>query len=386
MEKMAIDCLVIGAGLAGSTCARLLADRGIRVRILERRSVVGGNLYDKRLNNGIIVHRYGPHIFHTNDERVMAFLKRFATFYDFDCRSATMMQGKMYAMPFSFLTLDTLYGGEKALRIRRKLLSLFPEKNEISVIRLLKAQDEEVSAFAQYLFEHDYRPYTARQWNLAPHQVDSSVLERLPIRLSEDCRCFTDRYQGLPEEGYTQMIKNMLDSPNIQVQLGFDAFGRLNVDNKTGRMMLDGQLLTCPIIYTGTPDALFGFSAGVLPYRSLRFEWEFRPEDSFQNTPLVCHPERTDYLRVTEYKKIMKEASMHGTVISYEYPIPADSAAGHEPYYPVLTQESRRMNDAYRLAASRIPGLVLCGRLAEFRYYNMDQTILSSMEAVQKIQ
>lgn len=372
-----MDCLVIGCGLSGAVVARHFAEQGKQVVIWERRNHIGGNMYDYVDAHGILVQQYGPHIFHTNQKALFDYMCRFEQWNDFKLICGAVWDGKYTPTPFNFTTIDTFFEGEQKERLKQKLKQAFAGRETATVVEVLEHPDPDIRGYAQYLFDNDYAPYTAKQWGVDPTEIDASVLKRVPLRFSYDQGYFSDPYEAMPKHSFTEFFRNLLNHPNISVQLGVDALEHLKVDDD--RLLLDGKALTIPVIFTGALDELFGGIYGSLPYRSLRFEWKHEHIDSLQDAPVVAYPKEAGYTRITEFKKLPPQ-DVKGTTYALEYPLPYQEGQKMEPYYPVLTEESQKQYAKYKALADRIPNLILCGRLADFKYYNMDQALKRALD------
>ena len=372
-----IDCLIVGAGIAGGTVARKLAEAGKRVLMLERRGHPGGNAYDALDEHGIRVQQYGPHIFHTSDENVYTWVTRFCEPEPYQPTTAAVIDGISTPVPFNFRTIDQFYAPEAAALLKRALKERYPGRESVPVTELLESDDGGIRGFAEFLFEKDYRLYTAKQWNLKPEEVDPSVLKRVPVLLGYGGR-YTDRWQFIPKGGFTAFYERMTDHPNIEIRLNTDALKHLATDEAAGEILFDGE--AAPVVWTGAVDELFGYRFGVLPYRSLRFDFQSLAQESYQEAAVTAYPQAKGYTRITEYTKIPPQDGHGWTSIAIEYPIPFDPASGNERYYPVLTEESKALNEKYQEHARRFRNLTLCGRLAEFRYIEMDQAIGEILE------
>lgn len=343
------DVLVAGAGLWGATVARRLAESGKHVLVLERREAVGGNCRAEiDAATGIEIHLYGSHIFHTDDEEVWRFVTRFASFNDYRHRVVARRGGKTYPLPIGLPLLRAFFGREFTAAEAKAFMA--------------------VSANREALFDAFVRCYTAKQWGVALEAVDPAVIRRLRVRFDDDTSYFTDRWQGIPSDGYNLLFERMLDHPNIEVRCGVP-FALAETDGR-------------PVYYSGPLDALFDFRFGPLPWRSLRFETERLPVRDFQGTTVVNYPEITvPYTRIHEFKHYHPEwtnqMSNRETVVTREYP--AAWRQGDEPYYPVDTPASRELLARYRSEAAKISNLTLGGRLGAYRYYDMDDTIASAL-------
>lgn len=372
-----MDYLVVGAGLCGGVIARELAERGKKVALWERRDHIGGNMYDYVDEHGFLVQKYGPHTFHTNEKKLYDYMCRFEQWQDYKLTCGAVWGGKYTPTPFNFTTIDTFYPAEKAELLKEKLKKAFSGRDTATVVEVLAHPDEDIRGYAEFLFRNDYAPYTAKQWGISPTEIDPSVLKRVPLRFSYDEGYFGDDYQVMPRHSFTHFFENLLHHPNITVRLGIDALERLRI--RDGKLMLDGEVCRIPVVYTGALDELFDREYGRLPYRSLRFEWRYTDKSSVQEAPVVAYPQEPGFTRITEYKKLPPQEG-RGSSYALEYPLPYDGTDSAEPYYPVLTEESQKQYAQYRDAAEKIPNLILCGRLADFKYYNMDQALGRALE------
>lgn len=380
------DMIVVGSGFCGSIIARLAADMGKRVLILERRGHIAGNMYDEENEAGILIQKYGPHIFHTDEDWMYRFLTRFSEWYTFKTVSLVEIDGVCVPVPFGFRAIRLLYPAGGAEKLIEKLLRAFPGRESVSVLELMESPDADIRGFAELLYQKDYKPYAAKQWNMEPKELDRSVVERMPIILTDREYYFTTKYELLPKKGFTRFFESMLTDKNIDVLLNTDACGYLSFDTENGICSHAGEQLTVPVIFTGALEDIF-HSSEPLPYRSLYFEYKTMDMDSCQPAPIVAYPTTHDYLRSTEYSKMMADPPAGKTTVAFEHPVAYDKDAdtGNEPYYPVLTAQNIEKNENYRRELSRISNVFSCGRLADYKYYNMDQAAARAFEVFETV-
>ena len=369
------DILVVGAGYAGAVAARVLAEAGKRVLVLERRPHIGGNAYDCLDRAGVLIHQYGPHIFHTNDRRAFDFLSRFTRWRDYQHRVIANIPdekgGRMtYPVPFNLTSLETAFGAEEGKRLGGKLIAAYGAEKKVTILELRQNPDRSIAALADYVYEHVFVHYTMKQWGQTPEEIDPNTTARVPVFLSRDDRYFQDACQGMPLEGYTPMFEKMLDHPNITVELGVDALARLDLSGDVLRV--DGAPFAGQVIYTGQADELFSFRFGPLPYRTLDFRFETLERDDFQGYGTVNYTVDEDYTRITEFKHLTGQALPGVTTIVKEYSRAYTGKNGEIPYYAIINPENNALYARYKAEADRFPNLHLLGRLAEYKYYNMD--------------
>lgn len=373
---------IAGSGIVGAVLAAELAKKGHTVQVLERRAHAGGNVYDYDDEYGIHVHHYGPHIFHTNDDEVYRYVSDNCELRDFNLVCGSVMDGKCVPTSFDFSSVDTFFP-EEAEEIKAHIKAEFGDRASATVLEMLESQDSYVRRFADFLYEKDYKPYTAKQWGIDPEKVDRRIFKRVPILFSYGSRYFSDKYQAMPVKGYMEFIENLLKHPGIELRLNEEALDRFSIRNHQvmdGDKPLDGVL-----IFTGALDELFDCKHGKLPYRSLRFVWKHEDIDSFQDMPVVAYPQAEGFTRITEYKKLPVQ-EVRGTTYAVEYPLPYKQGEAMEPYYPVLTEESQKLFRKYYDEAKQVRGLAFAGRLAEFKYYNMDQAIRRALDLARELQ
>ena len=383
-----VDILIVGAGYAGAVAARALADRGKRVLVLERRPHVGGNAYDRLDGAGVLIHQYGPHIFHTNDRRVFDWLSRFTRWRDYQHRVVADLPdgrgGRMtFPVPFNLTSLETAYGPERGRALGDKLMAAYGAERKVTILELRQNSDPEIRQVADYVYEHVFVHYTMKQWGQTPEEIDPNTTARVPVFLSRDDRYFQDAYQGMPLEGYTPMFEKMLDHPNITVELGTDALERLNLSGEV--LKVDGAPFSGQVIYTGQADELFAFRFGPLPYRTLDFQFETLPQDDFQGYGTVNYTVDRDYTRITEFKHLTGQVKPEATTIVREFSRSYTGAAGEIPYYAIINPANNALYAKYKAEADRFPNLYLLGRLAEYKYYNMDAIAGRALDLAERL-
>jgi UDP-galactopyranose mutase len=352
------DYLIVGAGFAGSVLAeRLASQHGARVLIMDRRDHVGGNAYDEPNDAGILYHKYGPHIFHTNSEQVVEYLSQFTEWRPYEHRVLAHVRGQLVPIPINRTTLNKLF--DARLKTDEEAADYLASRAE-PVDEIRTSEDVVINAVGEELYKLFFRGYTRKQWGLDPSELDKQVTSRIPTRTNEDDRYFSDTFQAMPLEGYTKMFERMLDHPLIDVRIGVD-FAELK-DRASE--------IADHIIYTGPIDEYFDFRFGKLPYRSLRFDHRTLEQEWFQDVAVVNYPnEDVPFTRISEYKHLTgQEAPV--TTVTYEYP----SAEG-DPYYPIPRPENQELFKKYEALADETEGVTFVGRLATYRYYNMDQIV-----------
>lgn len=376
-----MDALVVGCGLTGSVIARHLAEEGKKVTIWDKRNHIGGNMYDYTDEHGFLLQKYGPHTFHTNDSHLYDYMCQYCDWNDFLVTCGAVWDNKYTPTPFNFTTIDTFYPKDKAEELKEKLSIAYPG-GVATVVEVLNSSDKDISEYAEYLFQNDYAPYTAKQWGISPSEIDPSVLKRVPLRFSYKDGYFDDTYQVMPSISFTHFFENLLNHPNITIELNIEALEHISIQNN--EVYIDNNKANIPVIYTGALDELFENQFGRLPYRSLRFEWFYEDIDSKQEAPIVAYPQEADFTRITEYKK-MPLQDKKGTVYAKEYPLQYEPDKGAEPYYPVLTKDSQEQYLKYLELANQVNNLHICGRLADFKYYNMDQALARVLEVCEML-
>lgn len=358
------DYLIVGAGFAGSVLAeRLASQAGKKVLICDRRNHIAGNAYDHYNDDGILVHKYGPHIFHTNSREVFEYLSLFTEWRRYEHRVLASVDGQLVPMPINLDTINKLYG----LSLTAFQVQEFFESVAESVEHIRTSEDVVVSKVGRELYEKFFRNYTRKQWGIDPAELDRSVTARVPTRTNRDDRYFTDSYQAMPLHGYTRLFENLLSHPNIKVML--------NTDYREIQQIIPYR----EMIYTGPIDEFFDYRYGKLPYRSLDFKHETLNESTHQPAAVINYPNEHLYTRVTEFKYLTGQEHPKTSIV-YEYP-----KAEGDPYYPVPRSENAELYRQYKVLADATPNVHFVGRLATYKYYNMDQVVAQALALYAKI-
>lgn len=370
---MTTDWLVVGAGYTGCVLAeRIATQRNERVLIVERREHIGGNAHDHPDAHGVLVHRYGPHIFHTNSRRVWDYLSQFTAWRAYEHRVLAEVGGKRIPVPFNLNSLEALFPPRDAERLTSKLIGTYGSDGHVPILRMLEAEDPDIRRLAEFIYEHIFLGYTLKQWGVPPERLDPSVTGRVPVRIGRDDRYFQDAYQAMPARGYAAMFERMLAHPNITVWLGTD-YGRIA-----------GEVRARRTIYTGPIDAFFDYMHGPLPYRSIRFEFQTFAQERYQEVGTVNFPNAHPFTRITEFKHLTGQVARQTTVV-VEYPM-AHRPGETEPYYPVPQEESRQRYALYVREVEKLNGAVIfAGRLADYKYYNMDQAVARALKVFDEL-
>lgn len=358
------DYLIVGAGFAGSVLAERLATRSNKkVLIIDKRSHIAGNAFDHYNEDGVLVHKYGPHIFHTNSKDVFDYLSQFTDWRSYEHRVLASVDGQLVPMPINLDTINKLYG----LSLTSFQLEEFFESVAEQVPVIKTSEDVVVSKVGRELYEKFFKNYTRKQWGMDPSELDKSVTSRVPTRTNRDDRYFTDTYQAMPLHGYTKMFESMLSHPNIKIMLNTDYKDIINL------------IPFKEMIFTGPVDEYFDYKFGKLPYRSLEFKHETLNTETFLPTAVVNYPNEQPYTRITEFKYLTGQKHPKTSVV-YEYP-----QAEGDPYYPVPRPENAELYNQYKKLADQTPNVHFVGRLATYKYYNMDQVVAQALTLYKKL-
>lgn len=363
--------LVVGAGISGAVIANLIANTlGEKVVVIDRRSHIAGNCYDYKDNNGIMVHKYGSHIFHTNNKKVWDFVNKYGKFNQYQHKVIAYFDEQETYIPFNFKSLYDVFEESKAKNLEEKLLKTFQRESKVPIFEFKQQQDEDLKSLADFIYEKIFLHYSTKQWGEAPNNLDGAVTARVPVYIGLDDRYFQDEHQGIPIEGYTSLIKNVLNHPNIEI--------RLNCDYKDLEEDFDRTF------YTGAIDEFFNYELGQLPYRSVKFELEEHDCEFYQRNAVVNYTCSEKFTRIHEYKYYLNDNSPR-TVIAKEYS-EAFELNKNDRYYPIPKEENISLYNQYLEKAEKLKNVYFLGRLGDYKYYDMDKAILRAIELFEEIQ
>lgn len=380
----AYDCLIVGCGFAGAVISRELAERaGKKVLIIEKRSHIGGNTYDFFNEDGILVHKYGPHIFHTNSKMVYDYISRFTEWRNYSHEVLANLHGKLIPVPFNLNSLNITFNTEKAEMLKKKLISVYGIDKRLTIAQLCRETDPDLQELANFVYNNVFLYYTQKQWGVTPENIDPSVIARVPVLISEDNRYFQDVYQGMPSDGYTSLFEKLLDNPNIHLRVNTDANELFKINENI--MFFEGKPFNGTIIYTGALDEFFNCKFGRLPYRTLDFLFETHDMTWYQPKGTVNYTVDESFTRITEFKHLTGQNICGKTTIMKEYPKAYTGSETEIPYYAILNEENSELYKKYEQLTKKIPNFHLLGRLAEYKYYNMDAIIERALILADKI-
>lgn len=372
--------IIVGAGLSGATLARLFADNGKDVTVVDKRATIGGNAYDYVDKNGITVQPYGPHIFHTKEKEVFDFLSKFTEWNAYEHKVLANVKGKLVPVPFNLTSLYACFPKPKADRINKILTEEIGIDKQVPILQLKQHENAEVREFAHFVYNNIFYKYTKKQWKMKPEELGSAVMNRVPVYVSHEDRYFTDDYQFMPKNGFTEMITNMLRHPHIRLKLNTEAGSILSF--KDGKIYLEGKEFNGVVVYTGRVEEIFGYQFGALPYRTLKFKFKTFNCPSFQSAAVVNYTTSHKFTRITEFTKFTCEPK-DKTVIVKEYSKRCKKS--DMPYYPVPIEKNYLQYEKYAAEAAKFKNLYLLGRLANYKYINMDIAVLNAMKLFDKI-
>ena len=367
--------LIVGAGISGSVLANLVADRlNEEVLIIDRREHIAGNCFDYlATDENITVHKYGPHIFHTNNKEVWDYLSNFTKWNYFYLKPNVMIEGNRVSLPFTLKTLRELFSQSMAERIENKLITKYGYGVKVPILDFQKSKDKDLNFIGKFVYENVFKNYTIKQWGLKPEEIDASVTARVPIYISNDARYFQDKYQAIPLKGYTKLIENILNHKNIKVELNTNYKDLPKNEIKKFKA----------VFYTGAIDEYFDYRHGELPYRSLKFDIRTIDKEYYQKSVVTNYPNDYDFTRITEHKYFLDEKS-NKTIISVEYP-QAFSLGKNERYYPINNEKNDKLYNKYLLESKKLENVYFFGRLGDYKYYNMDLAVERVFELFEKL-
>ena len=376
-----VDFIIVGAGYAGSVLANLLAtQQNKKILLIDKRSHIGGNCFDSIDEHGILIHNYGPHLLHTDSKKVWEYLSQFTQWHNYHHKVEGFIDGQFVPIPFNLNTLYKLFPTFMAESIEKKLVKNYGYGKKVTILELQKTDDEELKFVADFIYEKIFLHYSAKQWGKKIEELDPAVSARVPVLISKDDRYFQDPFQAMPSEGYTKLFEKMLTHKNIDIRLNTDFKELLHVSGET--FFFGGKPFEGEVIFTGMIDELFDFRFGSLPYRSIELVFENHKAESFQNATTTNYPNDYDYTRITEFKK-MYDTRNDTTTIAKEYP--QEFVYGENtPYYPLFTEENQKRYAEYQEYAKDFKNLTLVGRLAEYKYYDMDDIVLRALEVYEE--
>ena len=375
------DYIVVGAGYAGAVIAEQIATKlNKKVLIIEKRNHIAGNCFDYKDENNILLHKYGPHLFHTNNKKVFDYLSQFTSWTIYNHKVLAVIDGKEVPIPFNINTLYDVFPETLAKKLEDKLVNEFAYNSKIPILELKKSTDKDMQFLADFIYEKIFIHYTAKQWGMKPEDMDGAVTARVPIFVGRDNRYFNDKYQAVPTKGYTKLFENMLNYKNIKLMLNTN-FNEV-CEIKEDRFYFMGNEFQGKIIYTGAIDELFDYQFGDLPYRSVDMKFETVEKEYYQKVATVNYPNKFNFTRITEFKHI-HQSKTNKTTILKEYP--KEYIKGKNiPYYPMFTDVNQAKYKKYSDYAKKFDNLILLGRLAEYKYYDMDDMVTRALDIFEK--
>ena len=377
------DAIIIGAGFAGSVVANRLAEAGKAVLIIEKRNHIGGNAYDLLDDAGVLIHQYGPHIFHTNNKEVFDYLSRFTQWLPYQHKVVANLKDKEIPVPFNLNSLYLVYDNGKAERIEKKLIDNYGMEQKVTILDLKKNSDPELKELSQFVYDNVFVYYTMKQWDKSPEEIDPNTTARVPVFISRDDRYFQDTYQGMPKDGYTKIFENMLNNSNITVLTDTDAKDKIEFAEDS--ILFQEEKFEGKLIFTGALDNLFDCCYGRLPYRTLDFEFETFNKDYVQSHGTVNYTISEKYTRITEFKHMTGQVLAGKTTTCKEFSKAYSGDEKETPYYAIINEENNALYNKYKEKCAKYKNMYLLGRLAEYKYYNMDAIVEKALELSQKL-
>jgi len=379
------DYICIGAGLTTAVLARKIAEEfNKKVVIIEKRDHIAGNIYDKYDDNGISVHMYGPHIFHTNNKDVWDYLSRFTEWNVYFHEVLAHINGKNTPIPFNFNTMKDLFPDYLTSTLEKKLIEKYDFGKKVPILDLKNSNDPDLKFIADFVYDNVFLNYTLKQWGMSPEEIDPNVTSRVPVNISSDNRYFSDKYQGHPKDGYTKMIDNMINHENITLMLKTDMKDLLKINYDKKEVIFNNEKFEGKVIFTGMIDEFFNYKFGELPYRSLKFDFLHEKDyDYIQEKASINYPNNYDFTRITEFKHLTKQ-KIKGTTFIKEYPQKYEKGI-NDPYYPVFTEANQKAYEQYKALSKEYKNIIFAGRLAEYKYYDMDDACENALNIFKKL-
>lgn len=377
------DYIVIGAGFAGCVISeRIASNLQKKVLLIEKKNHIGGHCYDYKDQNNIIIHKYGPHLFHTDEKDVFEYLSNFTEWDYYQHKVLAYVDGVKIPLPFNFNSMEKLFSDESAKKLQRKLIEAYEFNSKVPILELKKNEDPDIQFLASYIYNKIFKNYTAKQWEMHPEELDKEVTSRVPIYVGRDDRYFNDKYQYVPKEGYSKIFQRMLKNNNIKLLLNTNFNEIINLDFETKKIFLLNNEFKGKMIFTGMIDELFNYKFGELPYRSLRLDFKTIDKEYHQENAVVNYPNNYDFTRITEFKHIHYNNSGKTTIL-YEYPEKYNKEK-NDPYYPLFTTEAKETYNKYFEYSRDFNNIVFIGRLTEYKYYDMDDIVKRALDVFEE--
>ncbi|WP_166371120.1 UDP-galactopyranose mutase [Psychromonas sp. SA13A] len=389
MQVKKYDVIIVGAGFSGAVVAEQFASQmNKKVLVLEQRNHVAGNCFDKIDSNGVRIHQYGPHLFHTRHVNVWNYLSQFTKWHKYEHKVLGSIDGKLAPVPFNLNSLHVFFPKELASILERKLIAKYGDGAKVPILELKKTDDTQLQELAKFIYDKLFVNYTCKQWGCKPEEIAPEVTARVPVVLSRDDRYFHDKYQGVPDKGYTALVKNILMHKNITTKLSCTASELVKLDIINKKILVSGEEFNGVLVYTGMLDELFNYSLGELPYRSLKFKFEQHDKEYYQPATTVNYPNEHKYTRITEFKHLQPNLSgiQQSTTIVKEFPLDycRHDLCKSVPYYPILNDANNSKYLDYECLIKEFCNVLIAGRLAKYKYFNMDDTVLNAIEAFEE--
>lgn len=373
------DYIIVGAGLTGCVLAEQIANQGEKVLMVEKKQHIGGTCYDFYNSHGILVHKYGPHIFNTDNKKVWDYVNRFTDFLVYHHRVLGVVEGRKVPIPFNLDSLYKVFPKTYAEVLERKLLDKYKINTKVPIMELQNQKDSDLGYLANYIYEYVFLHYTEKQWGMTPEEVGGAAMARIPFYFSRDDRYFQNSFQGIPREGYTRMFERMLNHSNICILLNTDYHELIKLKNEAHEIEFMDRPFNGKLVLTSPLDEAFSYCYGKLPYRSLNFVFETYDKEFYQEICVVNYPNNYDFTRITEFKYMTGQRHEKTTIVK-EFPCQYDYSSKLEPYYPIPKRENEELYGKYLKAAKRFPNLLLAGRQADYKYYTMAETIENALK------